>query len=72
MIGKGIGKLLLANIEEIAEQHNIEALSLSSTMNSIGFYHRMGYVGDVKGFHRLSTGINLECVEMRKILPLRE
>lgn len=72
MAGEGIGTLLLTSIEEMAEHHNIEMLTLSSTMNSIGFYHRMGYVGDAKSFHRLSSGVDLECVEMTKNIASRK
>jgi N-acetylglutamate synthase-like GNAT family acetyltransferase len=68
MAGKGIGKLLLQKLEEIAQQNQIEMLKLASTLNAVEFYHRMGYQGEVKSIFKLSSGINLDCVEMTKQL----
>lgn len=65
---KGIGKLLLQKLEEIAQQNQIEMLKLAFTLNAVEFYHRMGYQGEVKSIFKLSSRINLDCVEMTKQL----
>ncbi|WP_028389615.1 GNAT family N-acetyltransferase [Legionella fairfieldensis] len=70
MSGKGIGKLLLQKLEEIAQQNQIEMLNLASTLNAVEFYHQMGYQGEVKSIFKLSSGINLDCVEMTKKLMI--
>lgn len=68
MAKRGIGKQLLQQLEDIARENNISELKLSATLNSIAFYHRMGYTGDVIGTYRLSSGIDLDCVKMTKKL----
>lgn len=70
MAGKGIGKLLLIKLEEIAQQNQIETLKLASTLNAIEFYHQRGYQGEVKSVLKLSSGVELECVEMTKKLTI--
>lgn len=70
MAGKGIGKLLLKKLEEIAQQNQIEILKLASTLNAVEFYHKMGYQGEVKSIFKLSSGVNLDCVEMTKQLTI--
>ena len=43
-------------------------LKLNSTLNAVTFYHHMGYGEDINTFFTLSSGVNLDCVEMRKSL----
>lgn len=66
MAKKGIGKILLMNAEILAKLNNIETLTLSSTVNAVEFYHHMGYKGDIKTSHKLSSGVELDCVNMVK------
>lgn len=68
MTGKGIGKLILEKIEHIAQNNGINELKLNSTLNAVTFYHHMGYGEDIKTIFTLSSGVNLDCVEMRKSL----
>lgn len=68
MSGKGIGKLILKHLEEIAQRNQIKNLFLASTLNAVEFYHHMGYQGEVKSFFKLSSGTNLNCIEMSKCL----
>jgi GNAT superfamily N-acetyltransferase len=70
MAGKGIGKLLLQKLEEIAQQNQIERLKLCATLNAVKFYHQRGYKGEVKSLFKLSSGVNLSCVEMTKQLTI--
>lgn len=66
MNGKGIGALLLKSVEEISKKNNIKNFQLSSTLNAIGFYHHMGFIGNGKSFHMLSSGVRIDCVNMTK------
>ncbi len=65
-LGRGIGRILLMEFEQIAIDYSIDTLKVSSTLNAIGFYHRMGYAGDKKKTHTLRSGAMLECVDMTK------
>lgn len=69
---KGIGKTLLMNAELLAKKNNIETLTLSSTVNAVEFYHHMGYGEDVKNSHKLSNGIELDCVNMTKRIVVQK
>jgi GNAT superfamily N-acetyltransferase len=41
--GKGVGRLLMENLEQIAKSNGFEGFELYSTMNALGFYKRLGY-----------------------------
>lgn len=66
--GKGYGKALLSKLEKIALEHSINELTLSVTLNAVGFYHTMSYVGEEKSICRLSAEVQLDCVVMVKKL----
>lgn len=65
---KGYGKLLLDRIENIAKTYQINELQLSSTLNAVEFYHHMGYSGDIVSTEKLKSGMELNCVKMKKKL----
>ena len=65
---KNYGKQLLNKMEDIARSNGIKELFLYSTLNSIEFYHHMGYEGTVKKNHKLKSGIRLRSVKMSKKL----
>jgi GNAT superfamily N-acetyltransferase len=66
--GTGIGKMLLINLEKIAQNHGIFELKCCSTLNAVGFYRKMGYEGNTKDIFKLRSGITLDCIGMKKIL----
>jgi GNAT superfamily N-acetyltransferase len=41
--GRGVGRALLAFVEELARRRGIEELHLSSSLTAVGFYERLGY-----------------------------
>jgi putative acetyltransferase len=65
---KGVGSLILENLEKIAKANNATKITLSSTLNAVDFYHAHGYGNDVKDKQILKSGIEIACVNMEKIL----
>jgi putative acetyltransferase len=66
--GKGIGKLLLNNLEQVAGNAGIAALQVSASLNARNFYARQGYRQIALGKHSLADGIEMDCIEMLKSL----
>ena len=65
---RGIGSLILQNIEELALLHGAQELTLDSSLNAEKFYSRHGYSVRERGTHRLNTGVIMDCVKMTKKL----
>ncbi|MCP4761384.1 MAG: GNAT family N-acetyltransferase [archaeon] len=57
---KGVGKLLLTEIEKTAKSNNISRLTLNSSINAENFYQKMGYNSEsreeLEGF---GEGVNM-------------
>jgi len=68
--GKGVGASLLNALETSAHAAGIERLRLDASLNSVGFYERMGYLAERPGVHRTLGGQQIRCVHMRKDLVL--
>ncbi|MBN2570112.1 MAG: GNAT family N-acetyltransferase [Deltaproteobacteria bacterium] len=66
--GKGIGSVLLNELEKIARSSNILKLTIHSTLNAKSFYMAHGYLEQALTFHNLPNGIKLECIRMFKEL----
>jgi putative acetyltransferase len=66
--GKGVGSRLLLELETRASNANAERLTLCSTINALRFYQHHSYVSEGKAFHKLPSGVRLECVRMHKTL----
>ena len=71
VMGQGVGKALLAFIEEMANRQGVAQLRLESTLNAAAFYRSQGFGG--KGLEEQSVylsprGISLDCVVMHKNL----
>jgi putative acetyltransferase len=69
--GRGIGRQLLAGLEELARRHHIRKLSLDASLNAESFYMRCGYAVIGKGEHVLRTGVKMACIKMSKALSLQ-
>lgn len=70
-MGQGVGKALLAFIEEMANRQGVAQLRLESTLNAVDFYRSQGFGG--KGLEEPSVylsprGISLDCLVMYKNL----
>jgi N-acetylglutamate synthase-like GNAT family acetyltransferase len=63
--GKGIGRLILKNLEQIAKDNGVKHLELNSTVNALNFYKRMGY--QEQGFITIEkNGISVKFTKMIK------
>ncbi len=66
MMGKGIGKRIVASCEDLGRSAGLTQLTLDSTLNAAPFYRRCGFVGDAVGVYRSPRGISLDCIPMTK------
>ncbi|WP_137220940.1 GNAT family N-acetyltransferase [Shewanella sp. MEBiC00475] len=66
--GQGAAKLMLAFLERLALENDLELLTLESTLNAAGFYHACGFVGDEVSTYHSPRGISLDCIAMQKFL----
>ena len=65
---RGIGLSLLLKLEERARALGLEALRLNASLNAVPFYKRAGYAGKDESRYRLSTGVEIACVPMVKLI----
>jgi GNAT superfamily N-acetyltransferase len=66
MMGRGIGKRLVAFCEELGRLAGLTRLRLDATLNAAPFYRRCGFVGDAIGVYRSPRGFTLDCIPMAK------
>jgi len=67
-IGKGVGQALLLALEESARKANLDELTLPSSLTARNFYEKNGYIPGEQTTHTLSSGVEIECVPMKKRL----
>jgi putative acetyltransferase len=67
-VGTGVGKKILAKLEQRALEYGLDHLALGATVNALGFYKKHGYCGDEIGFHVLPDGTKLKCIRLQKEL----
>jgi GNAT superfamily N-acetyltransferase len=67
-VRRGIGRGLVETMENAARQAGVSQLHLSSTLNAVAFYERLGFVQVKAASNRLPTGVELPCVTMTKDL----
>jgi N-acetylglutamate synthase-like GNAT family acetyltransferase len=70
MMGRGVGRQIVAFLEELARQAGLTRLTLDSTLNAASFYRRCGFVGEAVSTYHSPRGIALECIPMEKELVL--
>ncbi|WOT06211.1 GNAT family N-acetyltransferase [Shewanella youngdeokensis] len=66
--GRGAAKLMMSFLEDIAIQHNLNCLTLDSTLNAAPFYQSCGFVGEDVSDYQSPRGVSLSCIRMHKIL----
>ena len=64
--GKGIGGRIMTRLERMASDDRVEMVDLDSSMVSVEFYHRRGYLGDERCFLELGNGTKLGYIPMTK------
>ena len=65
---RGIGLEVLRKLEERARAHGLAVIRLNASLNAVPFYERAGYVAQERSKYRLSTGVEIACVPMVKVI----
>lgn len=68
MMGRGVGRQIVAHLEAAARAAGLTRLTLDATLNAAGFYRRCGFVGETVGAYHSPRGITLQCIPMVKRL----
>ena len=66
--GKGIGRTLLCELEDLAMNNGIGSLKLLSSLNAIDFYKMTGYQVERKEAFAHPNGFDIDCYRMSKQL----
>lgn len=66
--GRGIAKLMINHLHNIAKAHGLSELNLDATLNAEGFYQKHGYVKIKDSVHTSPLGVSLPSVVMKKVL----
>lgn len=71
MMGRGVGKQLMAFVEELALTRGINRLRLESTLNAVPFYRACGFGEEARSRYYSPRGFTLDCCLMYKNLAAR-
>jgi putative acetyltransferase len=63
---RGAGRLIMARLEDLAREKNLESLSLQATANAVGFYKKLGYQEIKAEMHRINDMVSIACIRMKK------
>ena len=66
--GHGVGRALLARLEELARDAGLTELRMDASINAVPFYEANGFISLERGEHVMSSGGRMACVRMRKAL----
>ena len=66
--GRGIGKRLLAALEQLAHERGMLRLHLSASLNAVPFYQAAGFISLREEAYAHHSGISLASVAMEKVL----
>ena len=67
-VRKGVGKLLLKQVEAIALENGVAIMKVSASLNSLPFYSKMGFQEVERNMHQIMCACSVECVGMVKHL----
>lgn len=65
---QGAGPKILSHLEALAILHSTDILHVDASLNAERFYNRHGYSVVQRASHRLSSGVDMDCVKMSKKL----
>lgn len=65
---RGIGLEILRKLEETARARGLRVLRLNASLNAAPFYEKAGYVAQERSTYRLSTGVEIACIPMVKVV----
>lgn len=66
--GRGVGRALLARVEELARDAGLTELRMDASINAVPFYEANGFTSLERGVHLLQSGARMACVRMRKAI----
>lgn len=66
--GQGVGRALLARLEELARDAGLTELRMDASINAVPFYEANGFISLERAEHVMSSGGRMACVRMRKAL----
>jgi len=66
--GSGIGSSLLSRLEAAALELGFDTIGLTSALNALGFYERLGYTAQGETLHTFPGGVRVPCIRMTKQL----
>lgn len=67
-VGRGVGRALVAALEDVARSAGCSAIRLNATLNAVPFYQRLGFCAVGPGVQALPSGDELACMQMTKAL----
>ncbi|HYU26676.1 MAG TPA: GNAT family N-acetyltransferase [Thermoanaerobaculia bacterium] len=67
-VHRGVGRLMMAKLEEVARADGATHLYLNAALNSVGFYAACGYARTMETTYRTRGGIVIKCAMMEKDL----
>ncbi len=67
-MGQGVGKKILAYLEDLARASGLKQLHLDSSLNAVPVYRACGFTGDQSAKYQSPTGVTLDCIKMQKSL----
>ncbi|HEY6139737.1 MAG TPA: GNAT family N-acetyltransferase [Thermoanaerobaculia bacterium] len=67
-VGQGVGRALMAKLEEVARADNATHLHLNAALNSVGFYAACGYTETKETVYMTRGGVVIKCALMEKDL----
>jgi GNAT superfamily N-acetyltransferase len=65
---KGIGKMIIDFLEDIALRHGLGSINLESTLNAAEFYRVCGFEGSEISTYISPMGVSLDCIPMVKYM----
>jgi len=68
VLGRKVGVMLMQRLENQAKQRGVKFLTLRSSLNAYEFYLSQGYVSEGRIMFKMPSGLDIECVNMRKII----
>ena len=67
-IGRGVGRAMMAKLEEVARADGATRVHLNAALNSVGFYAACGYERTTETLYMTRGGVMIKCVVMEKEL----
>lgn len=67
-IRRGVGTAILHELERLAREKQLSFLQMAASLTAVPFYEAHGYNSIKRDVHILQTGVQMDCVRMKKEL----